>query len=182
MFRSGHRYSQRATRTIAHGPLHGTKRIFDLPQAEEKRCPSNPTPKSIMGPPPRRLRPRRRKPGRATQHAVESNDTPRKQISMERCFGAAIPSGSQASDAKSGGTHVKPLKPAAAKHPGSNGQPRQIANKAKATPVNPLNTEPAPIADPKAKHRRPSQAGNQCGLWAGAERCELAHKHHREVI
>jgi hypothetical protein len=46
---------------------------------------------------------------------------------------------------------VKPLKPAAARHPGSNGQPRQIANKAKATPVSPTNTEPAPIADPKAE-------------------------------
>ena len=48
------------------------------------------------------------------------------------------------------GRVAKPLKPATARHPARHGQPRQIANKAKAMPVDPSNTEPAPIGDPKA--------------------------------
>jgi hypothetical protein len=48
------------------------------------------------------------------------------------------------------GRMAKPLKPTAARDPGRLGQPRQIANKAKAMPVSPFNTEPAPIGDPKA--------------------------------
>ena len=38
------------------------------------------------------------------------------------------------------------LKPAAAKHPGGKSHPRQIANKAKATPTTPPATEPTPSA------------------------------------
>jgi hypothetical protein len=52
--------------------------------------------------------------------------------------------------AKAVGHVAKPLKPATANHLGSHGQPRQIANKAKAMPASPFNTEPAPMADPKA--------------------------------
>jgi hypothetical protein len=45
---------------------------------------------------------------------------------------------------------AKPRKPTAARDPGRHGQPRQIANEAKAMPVRPFNSEPAPIGDPKA--------------------------------
>jgi hypothetical protein len=57
---------------------------------------------------------------------------------------------------------AKPLKPATARDPGRHGQPRQIANKAKAMPVSPFNTEPAPIGDPKAvtPTTQPSPATN----------------------
>ena len=60
------------------------------------------------------------------------------------------------------GRMAKPLKPTAARDLGRLGQPRQIANKAKAMPVSPFNTEPAPIGDPKAvtPPTRPSPATN----------------------
>jgi hypothetical protein len=45
---------------------------------------------------------------------------------------------------------AKPRKPTAARDPARHGQPRQIANEAKAMPVRPFNSEPAPIGDPKA--------------------------------
>jgi hypothetical protein len=57
---------------------------------------------------------------------------------------------------------AKPLKAATARHLGSHGQPRQIANKTKGTPVSSLTTEPAPSADPKADAptTQPSPASN----------------------
>ena len=57
---------------------------------------------------------------------------------------------------------AKPLKPTAARDPGRHGRPRQIANKAKAMPVSPFNTEPTPIDDPKAvtPTTQPSPATN----------------------
>ena len=54
------------------------------------------------------------------------------------------PAAAKAPTVKAPGRVAKPLKPAAARHPGSHGQPRQIANKDKATSVNPLTTKPAP--------------------------------------
>jgi hypothetical protein len=51
---------------------------------------------------------------------------------------------------KAVGRVAKPRKPTAARDPGRQGQPRQIANKAKAMPVSPFNTKPAPIGDPKS--------------------------------
>jgi hypothetical protein len=57
---------------------------------------------------------------------------------------------SEAPRVKAVGHVAKPLKPATARDPGRHGQPRQIANKSKATPMSPLATEPAPTADPKA--------------------------------
>ena len=47
-------------------PVNGTERTLDLPQAEEKTLPANPTPKSIIGlqPCPRRPRRRKRPPSR----------------------------------------------------------------------------------------------------------------------
>jgi hypothetical protein len=72
------------------------------------------------------------------------------------------PAAAKAPTAKAAGRVAKPLKPAVARHPGSHGQPRQIANRAKATPVSPLTTEPAPSADSKAETpaTQPSPATN----------------------
>jgi hypothetical protein len=57
---------------------------------------------------------------------------------------------------------AKPLKPAAARHPVSHGQPRQVANNGKAVPVSPVTTEPAASADPKTETQaaQPSPATN----------------------
>jgi hypothetical protein len=87
----------------------------------------------------------------------------RKQISMRRRFPATQSSAAtKAPTAKAAGHVAKPLKPATARHLGSHGQPRQIANKAEATPMSPLATEPAPSADPKAgaPTTQPSLASN----------------------
>jgi hypothetical protein len=72
------------------------------------------------------------------------------------------PASAKAPTAKTGGRVAKPLKPAAAKHPGSQGQPRQIANKAKATPPTPPATKPTPSAGPTADTptTQPSPATN----------------------
>jgi hypothetical protein len=65
-------------------------------------------------------------------------------------------------EAPTAGRVTKPLKPAAARHPSSHGQPRQIADKGKATPTSPLTAAPAPSADPKAETptTQPSPASN----------------------
>jgi hypothetical protein len=60
------------------------------------------------------------------------------------------PAAAKAPTAKAVGRMAKPRKPTAARVPGRHAQPRQIANEAKAMPVSPFNTEPAPIGDPKA--------------------------------
>ncbi len=64
--------------------------------------------------------------------------------------------------AKAVGHVAKPRKPSTVRDQARHGQPRQIANKAKATPVNPLDTEPAPVANPKAvtPTTQPSTATN----------------------
>ena len=64
--------------------------------------------------------------------------------------------------AKAVGHVAKPRKPTTVRDQARHGQPRQIANKAKATPVNPLDTEPAPVANPKAvtPTTQPSPATN----------------------
>ena len=54
------------------------------------------------------------------------------------------PASAKTPTAKTGGRVA--LKPAAAKHPGGKSHPRQIANKAKATPTTPPATEPTPSA------------------------------------
>jgi hypothetical protein len=72
------------------------------------------------------------------------------------------PSATKAPTPKAAGRVATALKPATARHSGGHGQPRQIANKAKAMPVSPLATEPAPTADPKAvtPTTQPSPATN----------------------
>ena len=143
---------------------NGTKRIFDLPQAEEKTLPVESHAQIDNGAAAAPVAPAQAQiPTEPLSTPVESNDTP----PQANINGALLPAPQSPAAAKhptpkAVGRMVKPLKPAAAKHPGSNGQPRQIANKAKATPVNPLNTEPAPIADPKAETptTQPSPATN----------------------
>jgi hypothetical protein len=71
------------------------------------------------------------------------------------------PAAAEAPRAKAVGRVAKPRKLTAARDPGHHGQLRQIANKAKAMPVSPLNTEPAPIAEPKSvTPAQPSPATN----------------------
>jgi hypothetical protein len=72
------------------------------------------------------------------------------------------PAAAEAPRAKAVSRVAKALKPATARHLGGHGQPRQIANKAKGTPVSSLTTEPAPIAHPKAEAptNQPSPASN----------------------
>jgi hypothetical protein len=79
------------------------------------------------------------------------NDTPPQANINEAPLPAPqSPAAAKAPTAKAVGRVAKPLKPTAARDPGRHGQTRQIANKAKAMPVSPFNTEPAPTADPKA--------------------------------
>ena len=80
--------SQRAIRIIAHGSRQWHQTNLRLAASGgEITARLNPTPKSIMDPPPRRLRPRRRKPRQSHSARPSSLTTrPRKQISMERCF------------------------------------------------------------------------------------------------
>jgi len=133
---------------------NGTKRTFDLPQAEEKSLPAESHAELDNGPPaaPVMTPAQVQKPAEPLSTPVESNDTPpQANINGALLPAPQSPAAAKPPTPKAAGRIVKPLKPAAARHPGSNGQPRQIANKAKATPVNPLNTEPAPIADPKAE-------------------------------
>ncbi|MGA3342998.1 MAG: hypothetical protein ABSD11_21005 [Methylocella sp.] len=133
---------------------NGTKRIFDLSQAEEKTLPVESHAELDNGPPaaPVMTPAQVQKPAEPLSTPVESNDTPpQANINGALLPAPQSPAAAKPPTPKAAGRIVKPLKPAAARHPGSNGQPRQIANKAKATPVNPLNTEPAPIADPKAE-------------------------------
>jgi hypothetical protein len=58
------------------------------------------------------------------------------------------PAAAKAPAAKAAGHVAKSLKSAAARHPGSHGQ---VTNKATATPVASLNTEPAPITNSKVE-------------------------------
>jgi hypothetical protein len=132
---------------------NGTKRIFDLPQTEEKTLPVESHAQIDNGPAAAPVAPAQAQtPAEPFSTTVESNDTPpQANINGALLPAPQSPAAAKPQTPKAAGRMVKPLKPAAARHPGSNGQPRQIANKAKATPVSPTNTEPAPIADSKAE-------------------------------
>jgi hypothetical protein len=96
--------------------------------------------------------------GRARlSHAPKRQQTPTLVSEREIWWAAA-----EVPRAKAVGHVAKPRKPTTVRHLGSHGQPRQIANKAKATPMSPLATEPAPSADPKAEAptTQPSPASN----------------------
>ena len=132
---------------------NGTKRIFDLPQAGEKTLPVESHAQIDNGPATAPVAPAQAQtPAEPLSTPVESNDTPpQANINGALLPAPQSPAAAKPPTPKAAGRMVKPLKPAAARHTGSNGQPRQIANKAKATPVSPTNTEPAPIANPKAE-------------------------------
>ena len=162
--------------------VNGTERTLDLPQVEEKTLPAESHAQIDNGPPAVPLapaqaqtpaeplsmaapiesekmktdlvRPNGTLPPNATPPQANVNETP---LPAPQSSAAA-----EAPRAKAVGHVAKPLKPATARDPGRHGQPRQIANKAKATPVNPLNGEPAPTADPKAEAptTQPSPASN----------------------
>ncbi len=152
--------------------VNGTERTFDLPQVEEKTLPAEshaqldnepaPVPAALAQTP---------TPAEplSTAAPVESGTV---KTDLVRPDGTLLPNGAppqaningaplpapqqspaaaKVPTAKAAGRVAKPLKPATARHSGSHGQPRQIANKAKATPMSPLTTEPAPSADPKAE-------------------------------
>src|ERR1019366_2237257 len=133
---------------------NGTKRTFDLPQAEEKSLPSESHAELDNGPPaaPVMKPAQEQTPAEPLSTPVESIDTaPQANIDGAPLPASQPPAAAKAPTPKAAGHVAKPLKPAVARHSENHGQPRQIANKAKATPVNPTKTEPAPIAVPNAE-------------------------------
>jgi hypothetical protein len=157
---------------------NGTKQPIDLPQVEEKTLPAESHAQIDNGPPAVPAAPAQapmpaeplstaapvesatvktdlvRPDGTLLSNGTPpqvSNGTPTKAKINEAPLPASqSPAAAKVPTAKAVGRVAKPLKPATAGHLGSHGQPRQIANKAKGTPVRPLTTEPAPSADPKA--------------------------------
>ncbi|MGH6908387.1 MAG: hypothetical protein ACREDX_11085, partial [Aestuariivirga sp.] len=150
--------------------VNGTERTLDLPQAEEKtlpaeshalidnRPPAVPSasaqaqtpaePLSMAAP----IESEKMKTDLVRRDGTLSpNDTPPQANTNEAPVPAPqSPAAAEAPRAKAVGRVAKPLKPTAARDPARHGQPRQIANKAKAMPVSPFNTEPEPTGDPKA--------------------------------
>jgi hypothetical protein len=162
--------------------INGTKRTLDLPQAEEKTLPAESHAQIDNRPPAVPSAPAQAPiPAEPLSKAAPvesdtvktdlvrpdgtllSNGTPpQANINGAPLPAPQSPSATKAPRAKAAGRVAKPLKPATARHLGSHGQPRQIANKAKGTPVSSLTTEPAPTADPKAvtPTTQPSPATN----------------------
>ena len=162
--------------------LKGTERTLDLPQVEEKTLPAESHAQIDNGPPAVPAAPAQAPmpaeplstaapvaPATVKTDLVRPGGTllpngtlPQANINEAPLPAPQSPAAAEAPRAKAVSRVAKALKPAAARHPGGHGQPRQIANKAKATPVNPLNTEPASIADPKAvtPTTQPSPASN----------------------
>ncbi len=150
--------------------VNGTERTLDLPQVEEKTPPAESQAQVDNWPPAAPLsmaapveletmktdlvRPDGTLSPNATPPQANVNEAP---LPAPQSAAAA-----EAPKAKAVGRVVKPRKPTTVRDQARHGQPRQIANKAKATPVNPLNTEPAPVADPKAvtPTTQPSPASN----------------------
>ena len=151
---------------------NGTERTLDLPQAEEKTLPavshaqidnrppavpSAPAPAQAQTPaePLSMAAPTESEKMKADLVRPDGTLPPSDAPSQANMNEAPLPE-SQSSVAakvptpKAVGRVAKPRKTTAARDPGRHGQPRQIANKAKAMPVSPSNTEPAPIGDPKA--------------------------------
>lgn len=162
--------------------VKGTERTLDLPQVEEKTLPAESHAQIDNRPPAVPAAPAQA-PTPAEPFSMAAPIAPDTvKTDLVRPVGTLLPNGTQpqanineaplpapqspaatkAPTAKAAGHVAKPLKPATARHLGGHGQPRQIANKAKATPVSPLATEPAPTADPKAvtPTTQPSPATN----------------------
>jgi len=131
---------------------NGTKRTSDLPQAEEKSLPTEFHAELDNGPPAAPVTSAaERTLAEPLGTPVQSIDTPQQaNIDGAPLPAPQSPAAAKAPTPKAAGHVAKPLKPAAARHSDSYGQPRQFANKAKATSVNPNDTELAPIANPKA--------------------------------
>ena len=122
---------------------------FDLPQAEEKSLPTA-SHTELDGPPaaPVMTPAQVQNPAEPLSTPVASIDTAPDGAPLSAL---QSPAAAKAPTPKAAGHVAKPLKPAVARHSDSHGQRRQIANKAKATPVNPHNSEPAPIGVPNAE-------------------------------
>ena len=133
----------------------GTEQPLDLTQAEEKTLPAESHAQLDNGP---AAVPAATAPAESLSEVAP----PQANINGAPLPASQSPAAAKAPTVKAPGRVAKPLKPAAARHPGSHGQPRQIANKDKATSVSPLTTKPAPNADPKAETptTQPSQATN----------------------
>jgi hypothetical protein len=162
--------------------VNGTDRTLDLPQVEEKTLlaethaqidnrppalPSAPAQAQTPAEPLSMAAPI--ESGKMKTDVVRPDGTlppngtpPQATINEALLPAPQSPAAAEAPRAKAVGRVAKPLKPATARHSGSHGQPRQIANKAKATPMSPLATEPAPTADPKpvTPTTQPSPATN----------------------
>jgi hypothetical protein len=150
---------------------NGTKQPLDLPQAEERppavvspidsqapiesesaAAPTAPTPTELHS----TVAPVA--PDTVNTNPVQPDGTlPNGTLPGANINGAQLPApqslaAAKAPTAKAAGRMAKPLTPATARHQGSHGQPRQIANRAKATPLSPpTTTGPAPSADPIAE-------------------------------
>ena len=149
----------------------GTDKI----KRRRKRCPLNPMPNSIMD-----LRPCRRRQRRQSRSA---RWLPRKQINGAPLPAPQSPAAAKAPTVKAAGRVAKPLKPAAARHPGSHGQPRQIANKDKARFCKPTHRQAGTERRSQGRNTDdPAKPGNQWDFRICAERCELAYQHHRQTI
>jgi hypothetical protein len=161
--------------------VNGTERTLDLPQVEEKTLPAESHAQIDNRPPAAPSAPAQAQtPAKPLSMAapiesekmktdlVRPDDTlppngapPQANINEALLPAPQSPAAAEAPRAKAVGRVAKPRKLTAARDPGHHGQPRQIANKAKAMPVSPLNTEPAPIAEPKAvTPAQPSPATN----------------------
>jgi hypothetical protein len=151
---------------------NGTERPLDSPQADEKSLPAGSQARIDNGspavPPAEAL-----SPGAPVKSDAVKTDMVRPDGTLlpngappqATINGASLPApqssaAAKAPAAKAAGHVAKSLKSAAARHPGSQGQPRPITNKA--TVVAPLNTEPTPITNSKveAPPTQPSPATN----------------------
>ena len=161
---------------------NGTKQPIDLPQVEEKTLPAESHAQIDNGPPAVPLAPAQAQtPAEPLSMAapIESEKmktdlvrpdgtlSPNAAPPQANINGAPLPAlqppaAAEPPRAKAVSRVAKALKPATARHLGGHGQPRQIANKAKGTPVSSLTTEPAPSADPKAEAptTQPNPASN----------------------
>ena len=149
--------------------VNGTERTLDLPQVEEKTLVAESHAQIDNRPPAEPLSMAAPiESEKMKTDLVRPDDTlppngapPQANINEALLPAPQSPAAAEAPRAKAVGRVAKPRKLTAARDPGHHGQLRQIANKAKAMPVSPLNTEPAPIAEPKSvTPAQPSPATN----------------------
>ena len=161
---------------------NGTERPLDSPQADEKSLPAGsharidnespavppapaqaPTPAEPLSPAaPVKSDAVKTDMVRPDGTLLPNGAPPQATINGASLLAPQSPAAAKAPAAKAAGHVAKSLKSAAARHPGRHGQPRQVTNKATATPVAPLNTEPTPITNSKieAPPTQPSPATN----------------------